>query len=171
MESVILRSTGHALFPSRKGAAAFLLLLGTQFFATPALADPNAPPGSITYIREVPTRRAYLPGEPGDVHAVRTAPTEVIFGALGVAAIPLTDEQAGAISAEAATLANAPFGSALDQVNSALGAPGGSAVSQLDANSVGNNMIGSIGSAIGDSTSAIQGAIGSVVSALPGMPK
>jgi hypothetical protein len=65
-----------------------------------ALADTVAAPGTLTISRDVPTRYAYMPGEPGEVTTIPTGPSKEVFEILGAGLTPLTDEQAAGVTGD-----------------------------------------------------------------------
>lgn len=134
-----------------------ILLCAVSLYCQPAWADPDAPAGSITYIREVPVRHAYLPGEPGDVHYVKTDPSEHVFGALqGLA--PLSDAEAAGISAETYAARDEAVGSLPDALNLAL--TGEAQASRTSIGSMNGGLGHSITDTMGTATSALAGALG-----------
>lgn len=142
-----------------------ILLCVVSLYCQPAWADPDAPAGSITYIREVPVRHAFLPGEPGDVHYVKTDPSEHVFGALtGLA--PISDAEAAGISAETYSARDQAVSSIPDSLNLAL-----TGEAQASRTSIGS-MNGGVGHTITGTMSmvgsALSGALGSLGSAAGG---
>lgn len=152
---------------------------------TPALAAEQsanaAPPGSIVISRDVPTRHAHLPGEPGEANAVVTAPTTLILEATGQAGVPLTvadlvsfslngilplsdDEIAGVASGQATGLPGLT-GATDDALSLTQKLSMGSQTAQLSSNALGD-MIGAIGSSVQSATGAAFGAISNIGSAL-----
>lgn len=57
------------------------------------------PPGAMIYGRDVPTRQAQLPGEPGRPDFVDAGPDEILLSSLTSSLARLSDEEAGSIAA------------------------------------------------------------------------
>lgn len=156
MDSLVLARRGRLVC----GA---LLLFGFATAHGPALADPTAPDGSITFIREVPARYAYLPGEPGDVHYVRTDPSEHVFGALqGLQ--PLSDAEAAGVHAESSSARDQAVGTGADALGTALMA--GSETSRSTMGGMNGGMAGNISGSIAQGTSALSSALGALGTAM-----
>jgi hypothetical protein len=172
VETMFLQTGNCARFIRTTVVAAVLAPLFAIALPAPADAQTEAPPGGIIISRDVPTRRAYLPGEPGQVNAVETVPTQTILDATDHAMVPLTDAQIASVTA------GRPSGltSVGSTINDALTVAGGLAANgangrqgvSLSTNPLGQGISGSINSSIGAGTNALQGALSSIGSVLSG---
>lgn len=110
-------------------------------------------------------RHAYLPGEPGDVHYVKTDPSEHVFGALQ-GLTPLSDAEAAGISAETYSARDEAVGSLPDALNLAL--TGEAQASRTSIGSMNGGLGHSITDTMGTATSALAGALGVLGSTVGG---
>lgn len=167
MGNHFLSSGGYGLFIRLLSSA--LIAVSIAGLPIPANAQTEPPPGGITISRDVPTRRAYLPGEPGRVTAVETAPVQTILDAVSHAAVPLTDDEIAAVSAGQQPDATRPSGAINDALTLSQSLTvNGSQGSPLSSGALGGGMSGAINSAIGAGTGAIQDALSPLGSILPG---
>lgn len=165
MASVLPEESLCAPKRMRKIVNGAVLLCAVSLSSQTAWADPNAPQGSITYIREVPVRHAYLPGEPGDVHYVKTDPSEHVFGALQ-GLTPLSDAEAAGIFAETHGARDHAVGALPEALNLAL--MGETQASRSSAGSMNSGLGHTISDSLGGATSALAGALGVLGSSVGG---
>lgn len=129
----------------------------------------EAPPGAIIISRDVPRRNALLPGEPGKPTFAQTAPDAVFAHTDPGDVVPLSDAEFAAVTADRPAGADNPGGAVNDALTLGLGLSGGAqSNSQISSSAIGNNMIGGLGSSIATGTNAVQGALPSIGSPLPG---
>ena len=161
-------TVGHRSIDTIGWAARIVLL--TAVTTAPAMAaspvSSDTPPGAIIYIRDVPTRQAQDPGQPGTPHYVLAAPQDVLTGILSVGLVPLTDDATSQITARtgaegvAGTVMLAGGQSFLDPLKS-LSSGFGGANGANSANGSGS-LTGITLQAIGQATGALTSALASL---------
>lgn len=140
-------------------------------YAQGAGTGPVAPPGSITIIREVPTRPAYEPGV-GDANWVETTPARAFADALDLGLSILDDTTAAGIASGPA-MSQFPMNGAYqatDQVvTDTLISSGLGGISQPGGGSVGAAVGASLDAGLSAAGAGIDSALGAVTGALSGL--
>lgn len=130
---------------------------------------PTAPPGSITIIREVPTRPAYEPGV-GDANWVETSPNQAFADALDLGLSVIDDAAAAGITSGPVLTqqqANAMSFQATDQmIGDTMMSSGLTGLNQQGGGSIGSAVGAPLDAGLAAGTAGIDSAIGSVTGAL-----
>ncbi|MGB3471875.1 MAG: hypothetical protein WBA51_13720 [Erythrobacter sp.] len=141
--------------------------------AQSAETAPPPEPGSMIVLREVPTRPAQATGT-GDTLTVSMTPNDAFANALDIGLAELDDAQAALITSSALNRFNpvAQAGAANTAgalVTQTLGRDGLSVLDSSLESSAGSIVSGSVGSSLAAANTALDGALGSVATALGGL--